>query len=101
MKIAKFIYIVCLSLTLISTVSYGQNNNSKRDTVKYNTWSASISGGSMLFFGDVKQFDFYPLSKKNSEDWYGLQNGISERKWGFGLSLSKQITPVFALQGML
>jgi OOP family OmpA-OmpF porin len=88
-------------MIMINAISFGQNITNSSDTIKYNTWSASISGGSMLFFGDVKQFDFYPLSKKNSEDWYGLQNGISERKWGFGLNLSKQLTPVFAIQGML
>ena len=101
MKIIKFIYKVCFLLILISAVSYGQNNKNASDTIKYNTWSASISGGSMLFFGDIKQFDFYPVSKKNSEDWYNLKNGISERKWGFGIDLSKQLSTVFGIWGIL
>jgi OOP family OmpA-OmpF porin len=52
--------------------------------------SVSVNGGSLLFYGDIRQYDFYPVSK--------YQN---EREWGYGLTVNKFFNPVIGLQGQL
>jgi OOP family OmpA-OmpF porin len=107
MKTLKFISIFCFFLVAINVVSYCQNDKKTDNTkttdskVKYSTWSATLSGGSMLFYGDLRQFDFYPLTKSNSKDWYKLTKGFTEWDRGFGLAINKQLSPVFGIQGML
>jgi len=97
MKTMKFNLSVFFIIVLFTAASFGQNqNNAGNDKVKYNTWSATLSGGSMLFYGDLRQYDFYPLGKTTAQP-----SDVSERKWGFGLALNKQLSPVFALQGQL
>lgn len=97
MKTIRFITATLLFVIAVNVISFGQNDNGTAK-IKYNTWSATLSGGSMLFYGDIRNFDFYPVSKQNSKDWFHLTNGISERKWGFGLSVNKQLSPMFGLQ---
>lgn len=100
MKKLKALTIICLFAVALNAVSYGQTDKDT-GTVKYNTWSVTLSGGSMLFYGDLRQFDFYPISKQNGKDWYGFTTDISERNIGFGLTVSKQFTPIFGVQGQL
>ena len=105
MKTKRFTLVLCLLILFIAT-TFGQNNNTtttNKENKKYdfNTWSVTLSGGSMLFYGDLRQFDFYPISKKNSTDWYDLKKGLSERDKGFSLSATKQITSIFGIQGMI
>jgi OOP family OmpA-OmpF porin len=107
MKTFKFASVVCFLLIAINVVSYCQNDKKTDNTkptdskIKYNTWSVTLSGGSMLFYGDLRQFDFYPLTKSNSKDWYKLTKGFTEWDRGFGLAINKQLSPVFGIQGML
>jgi hypothetical protein len=63
----------------VSTKSYTQWSND---------WRITLGGGTSLFFGDIKQYTFYPVFKNKSE-------------WRFGTSLliEKQISPVFSLRG--
>ncbi|GAB2784128.1 hypothetical protein GCM10027275_30300 [Rhabdobacter roseus] len=56
---------------------------------KLNTWSISIHGGPSQFFGDLREYDFTPVTK-NSADSYS--------EWGTfqgGLTLNKQLTYLF------
>ena len=99
MKKLKAFTIICL-VVAFNAASYGQTDDST-STVKYNTWSVTLSGGSMLFHGDLRQFDFYPISEQNGKDWYTFTTDISERNMGFGLAVSKQITPIVGVQGQL
>lgn len=71
-----------LSITSL-TLSAQQNDSTK--IKKYNTWSVSASFGSMIFYGDLMNYDFYPA--------------FDEFKWGQSISLNKQITSVFGIQG--
>lgn len=86
----KRIILISAILIVFLSPSPGQNNGEGK---KYNSWSASLSGGSMLFYGDLKQYRIYPVPKSP------YPKDISERKWGFGLSLDKQLHPVFAIRG--
>ncbi len=95
----KKLVFMLVFIGLISFENYGQNE--KTTKTKYNTWSATISGGSMLFYGDLRQFGIYPVTKKNSQDWYGLTDGLSEYSTGFGLAISKQLHPIIGIQGMI
>ncbi len=100
MKNLRTLTIICLFIVALNVVSYGQTDKGTSN-VKYNTWSATLSGGSMLFYGDLRQFDFYPVTIKNSKDWYKLPSGLSEYAGGFGVAISKQLSPIFGIQGML
>ena len=51
-------------------------------------WQINLSGGTSLFFGDLKQTRFLPISTNNNE-W----------RTGGGLMVTKQFTPVFGLRG--
>ncbi|HQI44737.1 MAG TPA: hypothetical protein PLC59_01480, partial [Bacteroidales bacterium] len=95
----KKLVFMLVFIGLISYENYGQTD--KPTKTKYNTWSATISGGSMLFYGDLRQFGIYPVTKKNSQDWYGLTDGLSEYSTGFGLAISKQLHPIIGIQGMI
>lgn len=102
MKTLRIIAAICLLSFILSNISYGQTDNKSTDKVKYNTWSVTASGGQMLFYGDLRQFDFYPLTKQNFKDWYpAYTQEISERRMGFGISVSKQLSTMFAVQGVL
>ncbi len=100
MKTLRTSTIICLFVVALNAISYGQTDKGTSN-IKYNTWSATLSGGSMLFYGDLRQFDFYPVTIKNSKDWYNITNGLSEYSGGFGLAISKQLSPVFGIQVML
>jgi|GEM_PF-1922106 len=100
MKPLKTFTLFCLLSVAFNAISYGQTD-SKPGKIQYNTWSVTLSGGSMLFYGDLRQFDFYPVTKQNSQDWYNLSPGLSEYAWGYGLAISKQLSPVFGIQGIL
>ena len=100
MKTIRLITLTFLFVFALNAISIGQNDK-KTDKVKYNTWSATLSAGSMLAYGDLRQFDFYPLTIKNSKDWNYTTTGLSEYDRGFSLAVSKQLSPIFGVQGML
>jgi|GEM_PF-2530231 len=88
----KKLLLILAVISLISINTYGQEKKGTDTLVKFNTWSATLSGGSMLFYGDLRQYKFYPVG--NSP----YPKDISERKWGFGLAINKQLHPAFAVQ---
>lgn len=93
---ALFIATIFLANTsLVKAQDQKDTNLVKAKKSVYNTWSATLSGGSMLFYGDLRQYDFYPVGKSD------YPKDISERKLGFGLAVNKQLTPLFGVQGFL
>lgn len=58
---------------------------------KLNTWSISVSGGSPQFFGDLRQYDFWPTGANSDRS-------VSERgAWGFSAAVNKQLSHLFGL----
>jgi len=51
-------------------------------------WQININGGTSLFFGDMKQYRFWPVTN-NENEW----------RLGAGLMVSRQFSPVFGLRG--
>ncbi len=88
----KQIFFVIL-LGLLSYISNCQEDN--RDSVRYKQnilkdgWGVNLNFGSSLFYGDLRVYDFYPVSKYNNE-----------RKWAIGGMLTKDITTLATLQVM-
>jgi len=97
MKTIRLIASICFFVIALNAITNGQGTK----PIKYNTWSATVSGGSMLFYGDLRQFDYYPISKQNGKDWYKFTQDLTERKWGFGLAVTKHFSPMFALQAQI
>jgi opacity protein-like surface antigen len=53
-----------------------------------NDWRVSLGVGTALFFGDIKQYNFYPVF-----------NNKSEWRFNANLIIEKQLSPVFSLRG--
>jgi len=67
--------------------------NTKSQTFSPNSsfmphWQLQLNGGTSLFFGDVKQYQWWPVSNYENE-WRG----------GLSLQLKYQISPVFGIRG--
>lgn len=69
---------------------FAQSFNSSSDFQRH--WIVNASGGTSLFFGDIKQYQYWPVSNYENE-------------WRFagGLQLGMQISPVFGVraQGLI
>ena len=94
MKIHNQFLIVSAVLILFfffPKLSFSQNTNStnKNDLFK-RYWSVNLNAGANLFWGDLRQYDFYPITN-NENEW----------QIGYGLILNWQISPVFGLRGQL
>ncbi|MCF8297589.1 MAG: OmpA family protein [Saprospiraceae bacterium] len=88
MKTLK-LFVVCLSFIVVSqTVSAQEVESSSQSQNRYDTWSLSLQGGTMQFYGDVSYNTFFPGSRKGSELSLCGHVGIN-----------KQITRYFAVQG--
>ncbi|MFO7868455.1 MAG: hypothetical protein R6U95_04050 [Bacteroidales bacterium] len=55
---------------------------------EHNGWAISLHGGSNLFYGDLRIYDFWPAKEYNNE-----------RKWAAGISLDKEINHYFHVRG--
>lgn len=82
----RLFLLIILSFPFITVKA--QNVVPKKDFSPY--WEIGINGGSSLFFGDIKEKPFFPLSKNNNE-W----------RLGGGLIAGYQFTPVFGLRGQI
>ncbi len=80
----KNIYLTIAVLQLVVTVALAQNRSYEGPN-KMNTWSVSAYGGLTRFFGDLSENETKP----------GQSAGLT---YGWGLSVNKQITPVFGAQ---
>lgn len=77
-----YVAFVCL---LLSGFDASAQNRTYDGTNKMNTWSISGYGGITKFFGDIKTHDF--------------KLGPDEKlTGGWGLSINKQLTPIFGVQ---
>ena len=86
-----FLYIALGLVSLFSSTVVARNtatvaqDTAKDGSPKLNTWSVTAYGGITRFFGDLSQYDFKRGDKENITG-------------GFGISLNKQITPLFGAQ---
>ena len=80
----KNLYVTLALLAFISTTVSAQNRTYEGPN-KMNTWSITGYGGITRFFGDLNQYDFKRGEKVPVTG-------------GFGLSLNKQLTPLFGVQ---
>jgi opacity protein-like surface antigen len=55
---------------------------------EHNGWAITLHGGSNLFYGDVRIYEFWPAKEYNNE-----------RKWAAGVSLDKEFNQYFHLRG--
>jgi len=76
-----FVFFFLIYSTVIAQ-SYNKTNSFR------SYWQINASGGTSLFFGDVKQYKYWPVSS-NENEW----------KFGGGLMLNKQISPIFGIRG--
>lgn len=81
----KWLLVLLIALFSI-TSSYSQNFSPNSSFVSH--WQLEVDGGSSLFFGDVKQYQWWPVSNYENE-W----------RAAFGIQLNKQISPVFGING--
>ena len=67
-----------------------------RDSLYKNasTWSISGNFGAMLFNGDLRQYNMYPVGS-------GASFAVNERKIGYGFAITKTINPLFSVQANL
>lgn len=80
--------------TLISANAYAQYNPKAtyEGPTKLNTWSVSFQAGGQQFFGDLREYDFYPVGLNN-------QNTASERgTFMVGAAVGKQLSHLFGVQ---
>ena len=75
------LFLLLISANLLSQ-SYNRTSNFR------SSWQINANVGSSLFFGDIKQYKFFPVSN-NENEW----------RFGGGLMLVKQVSPVFGIRG--
>ncbi|TLU94636.1 OmpA family protein [Dyadobacter sediminis] len=81
----KNLYVALICLSLLSLDTFAQNRTYDGPN-KMNTWSITGYGGITKFFGDLTQYD-------------GFKRGDNEKlTGGWGLSVNKQLSPIFGLQ---
>ena len=64
------------------------HNNTTSNFRSY--WQLNANAGSSLFFGDIKQYQIWPVSN-NENEW----------RYAGGFQLIKQISPIFGLRGQV
>ena len=77
---------ITILIILYSTFGFAQTYNTNTGFKSY--WQINVSGGTSLFFGDIKQYKIWPVSS-NENEW----------RFGAGVQLVKQISPVFGIRG--
>lgn len=82
-----FTKLLLLSLLLVLTVkpAFSQKFSPTGNFVSY--WQIQLDGGSSLFFGDIKQYQWWPVTNYENE-W----------KSAVGLQVNKQLSPVFGIR---
>ncbi len=64
-----------------------QNPNTVPTKSELDNWSVGINAGSMLFYGDIKQYEFAPVTKYNNE-W----------RFGCGATVTRSFNSIFSGQ---
>lgn len=87
-------HFLTVSLALLSAPLFGQGNipnATYEGPTRLNTWSISLQGGPTQFYGDLREYDFYPVGITNHDS-------ASERDTYFGgLTINKQLSHLFGL----
>lgn len=81
-KLLLVLLIVIASLKVSFTQTFSPNSSF------VSHWQIQADVGTSLFFGDIKQYQ-----------WWPVHNYENEWKFALGLQLNKQISPVFAIRG--
>jgi len=79
-----FVTIVCLTFMLLPTSIIQAQSIHKSNFAPY--WQLHLTAGTSLFFGDIKQNKFWPVSKDKNE-W----------RMGTAVEISRQLSPVFGI----
>ena len=92
-KVSLFVRAMGLALLAATGASAQYNPKASYEgPAKLNTWSVSVMGGPTQFFGDLREYDFYPVSKTGFDSY-------NERKSAFfGVAVGKQLSHLFGLQ---
>ena len=85
-KYKGFIMVLWLAVFLLPTPSIMAQSTTVGRHASY--WQVQLNSGSSLFFGDVKQKKFWPVSS-NQNEW----------RLGAGLNIFRQFSPVFSAGG--
>ncbi len=73
-----------VSVIFLGSTAFAQSTAKK----KFNRWSVGAHFGTTLFFGDIAQYDWWPVKENESERW----------NFGYGLNVGYQINPVWGLK---
>lgn len=85
-KISFKLLIVTLFVLLLASNTKSQSFSPNNSFVPH--WQVQVNGGTSLFFGDVKQYQWWPVTNYENE-WRG----------GLSLQLKNQVSPVFGVRG--
>lgn len=85
-KYTGFIMVLWLAVFLFPTHSIMAQSKTAGNDAPY--WQVQLNSGPSLFFGDVKQNKFWPVSS-NQNEW----------RIGAGLNVFRQLSPVFSAGG--
>jgi len=89
------LFVTAMGVGLLASLPAAAQYNPKASyegPAKLNTWSISVHGGPTQFFGDLREYDFYPVGVTNIDSY-------SERRSGFGgITIGKQLSHLFGLQ---
>lgn len=81
-------------ILLFAIVFFGLHFNAKSQNAEsgkiLDNWSINVNGGLSLFWGDLRQYNYYPVSTFENE-----------RNAGFGIILTKRLNSIFELRGQL
>ncbi len=77
------------ALLLITLSTFGLSAQEEKAKLTDNM-SITPSLGLLHFYGDIRQYDFYPVSNYNNET-----------KFGLGLAINKTLSPIFGIQAEL
>lgn len=84
-------FLALLGIFLLSPLKpKAQEGSTQSSSWLQNGWIINVNGGLNLFYGDMRQYEYWPVSKYESE-----------RKFAFGLILGKQLTSFLDWRGQL
>lgn len=84
----KSVKLIIVTLFILFIASNGTSQSFSPNSSFMSHWQFQLNGGTSLFFGDVKQYKWWPVTNYENE-WRG----------GISIQLSNQISPIFGLRG--
>ena len=84
----KSVITLVVFIVLSSFAVQAQGEETKPKAKITDNMSITPALGLLHFYGDIRQYDFYPVTKYNNEN-----------KFGFGLSVNKTINNIFGVSG--